>query len=203
MGRTRNVWVGVACGVALGLGGIVAVDAATQSADAQGGFKVTPGQLQINQKISQAAVRRANRNRSDIQALQKAVGTNGGATGPQGPQGPQGAQGPPGANGAPGPQGEPGAVSVVQGPSDTVGAGTAIGPGDCVVVDQLFDQPPGTLVIPTVQIQSSPFFKFWAPSTVVDGDGVAAITYCNGDTVPVPSLPVSTYTTLLVPPPST
>jgi len=94
------MWVGLACGAALGLGGIVAVDAATESADAQGGFKVTPGQLQINQKISQAAVRRANRNRSDIEALQRTVGANGGATGPQGPAGPQGPQGPQGPAGS-------------------------------------------------------------------------------------------------------
>ena len=105
------MWVGLACGAALGLGSIVVVDAATESADAQGGFKVTPGQLQINQKISQAAVRRANRNRADIQALQEAVGTNGEATGPQGPLGPQGPQGPQGEQGRKGDQGiqgEPG-----------------------------------------------------------------------------------------------
>jgi hypothetical protein len=53
-------WIGVAAGVALGLGGVVAVEAATDSASAQGGFTVTPGQLKINQRISQAAVRRSN-----------------------------------------------------------------------------------------------------------------------------------------------
>ena len=47
--------------MALGLGGVIAVDAGTGSAEAQGGFSVTPGQLQINQRISQAAVRRSNR----------------------------------------------------------------------------------------------------------------------------------------------
>lgn len=108
MGRTRNVWVGLACGAALGIGGIIAVDAATGPAEAQGGFSVTPGQLRINQKISQAAVRRANQNRQDIEALQGAVGTNGattgatgatGATGPQGPAGPQGTAGPQGPSG--------------------------------------------------------------------------------------------------------
>jgi hypothetical protein len=56
----RPLWAAAACGVVLGLGGIVGVHAATEPADAQGGFRVTPGQLQINQKISQAAVRRSN-----------------------------------------------------------------------------------------------------------------------------------------------
>jgi hypothetical protein len=62
------------------MGGIVALDLGMQTADAQSDFKVTPAQPQINQKISQAAVRRANRNRTDIEALNKAVGTNGDAT---------------------------------------------------------------------------------------------------------------------------
>jgi hypothetical protein len=56
----RRWWIGVAAGVALGLGGVVAVEAATEGASAQGGFTVTPGQLKINQRISQAAVRRSN-----------------------------------------------------------------------------------------------------------------------------------------------
>ncbi len=58
--RTKHLIVGTACGLALGAGVIAAVDAGTQTADAQGDFKVTPAQLQINQKISQAAVRRSN-----------------------------------------------------------------------------------------------------------------------------------------------
>jgi hypothetical protein len=53
--------VGLVCGAALGIGSIVAVDAATESADAQEKFTVSPAQLQINQRISQAAVRRSNR----------------------------------------------------------------------------------------------------------------------------------------------
>ncbi len=58
--RTKHLILGTACGLALGVGVIAAVDAGTQTADAQGDFKVTPAQLQINQKISQAAVRRSN-----------------------------------------------------------------------------------------------------------------------------------------------
>jgi hypothetical protein len=53
-------WVGVAAGVALGLGVVVAVDAGTDDASAQGGFRVSAEQLRINQRISQAAVRRSN-----------------------------------------------------------------------------------------------------------------------------------------------
>ncbi len=56
----KGWWVGVAAGVALGLGALVAVQAATEDAAAQAQFKVTPGQLKINQRISQAAVRRSN-----------------------------------------------------------------------------------------------------------------------------------------------
>ena len=151
-----------------------------------------------NGSVGANDLKRGVRRRLGIGGANGAPGLQG-ATGPQGPAGPQGS---PGANGLPGAQGAPGALSVVQGPGDAVDAGTTLGPGDCVVVDQFFNQTPGTLVIPTVQILSSPFFKFWAPSTVVDGDGVASITYCNGDTANVPSLPASTYTTLLVPPPS-
>jgi hypothetical protein len=58
--RTR--WVaGVVAGIALGLGAVLAIEAATEDASAQSGFTVSAGQLQINQKISQAAVRRSNR----------------------------------------------------------------------------------------------------------------------------------------------
>ena len=53
-------WVGVAAGVALGLGVVVAVEAGTQDASAQGGFAATAEQLRTNQRISIAAVRRSN-----------------------------------------------------------------------------------------------------------------------------------------------
>ncbi len=47
--------------MALGLGSMVAVDAATQEASAQASkFRVSAEQLRINQRISQAAVRRSN-----------------------------------------------------------------------------------------------------------------------------------------------
>lgn len=53
--------VGVVAGIVLGLGAVMAIEASTDEASAQSGFAVTPAQLQINQKISQAAVRRSNR----------------------------------------------------------------------------------------------------------------------------------------------
>ncbi len=64
MRRSRNWWIGVAAGLTLGAAGVVAVDQGTESASAQTAsgatFQVTPEQLRINQRISQAAVRRSN-----------------------------------------------------------------------------------------------------------------------------------------------
>ena len=59
MGPNR-MWLGITCGVAIGLGAVAAVGVTTQSADAAT-FTVTPQQLQINQNISSAAVKRSNR----------------------------------------------------------------------------------------------------------------------------------------------
>lgn len=53
-------WAGAACGAVLGVGAVVGLQVATPTAEAQSGFTVTPAQLQINQKISQAAVLRSN-----------------------------------------------------------------------------------------------------------------------------------------------
>ena len=57
--RKANWWVGAAVGMAVGLAGVAIADQATQPAEAAS-FTVTPAQLQINQRISQAAVRRSN-----------------------------------------------------------------------------------------------------------------------------------------------
>jgi hypothetical protein len=59
--RLRDVWVGAAAGAVLAVAGGFAVQGVVDGASAQGGFSVTPAQLQINQKISQASVRRGNR----------------------------------------------------------------------------------------------------------------------------------------------
>jgi hypothetical protein len=58
---SKGLVIGAACGLALGVGVIAAVDAGTQSASAQGGFTVSAAQLKINQNISSAAVKRSNR----------------------------------------------------------------------------------------------------------------------------------------------
>jgi hypothetical protein len=60
--RSDRLWIGLACGVALGLGTVAAVEVGTQTASAQGAtFTVSPQQLKINQNISSAAVKRSNR----------------------------------------------------------------------------------------------------------------------------------------------
>lgn len=58
--KTGRWWIGVTAGVALGLGSVIAVEAATTDATAQSGFTLSAEQLRINQRISQAAVRRSN-----------------------------------------------------------------------------------------------------------------------------------------------
>lgn len=57
--RKANWWVGATVGMAVGLAGVAIADQATRPAEAAT-FQVTPAQLQINQRISQAAVRRSN-----------------------------------------------------------------------------------------------------------------------------------------------
>jgi hypothetical protein len=69
----RNWWAGVAVGVACALGAVVVMSAATSQAQAQSGFTVSAGQLQINQKISQAAVRRSNRALNDLAPVRTAA----------------------------------------------------------------------------------------------------------------------------------
>lgn len=60
--RSNRLWIGLSCGVALGLGAVVAVDMGTQTASAQSAnFTVSAAQLKINQNISSAAVKRSNR----------------------------------------------------------------------------------------------------------------------------------------------
>lgn len=67
---TGRWWIGVAAGVALGLGGVVAVEASTHQAAAQGGgFTLSREQLKTNQRISIAAVKRVNQAQKDIAYL--------------------------------------------------------------------------------------------------------------------------------------
>lgn len=67
--RTR-LWVGVATGVALGLGAVVAVEASTDEASAQRPVAITVQQLKINQRISQAAVKRSNESTARLNAVE-------------------------------------------------------------------------------------------------------------------------------------
>lgn len=68
--RSRNWWIGVTAGTVLGLGGVLVAEQATTEANAQS-FSVTPGQLQINQRISQAAVRRSNESLDLLDPIRK------------------------------------------------------------------------------------------------------------------------------------
>ena len=75
MKRSGNWWIGVAAGLTLGAAGFVTVDQATETASAQsasgGTFQVTPEQLRINQRISQAAVRRSNESLNLLDPIRK------------------------------------------------------------------------------------------------------------------------------------
>ena len=73
-------------------------------------FKVTPGQLRTNQRISVAAVKRANANRKAIAGIGTAAGTPGG-TGPAGTPGTPGGTGPAGTPGTPGGTGSAGSAA--------------------------------------------------------------------------------------------
>ena len=72
MKRSGNWWIGVAAGLTLGAAGVVTVDQATETASAQsGGFAVSAEQLRINQRISQAAVRRSNESLDLLDPIRK------------------------------------------------------------------------------------------------------------------------------------
>jgi hypothetical protein len=66
-------WIGVTAGVVLGIGGIAAFEATTGTADAARPVAVTAQQLTINQRISQAAVRRSNTSLKEIATLKSQV----------------------------------------------------------------------------------------------------------------------------------
>jgi hypothetical protein len=71
MKRSGNWWIGVAAGLTLGAAGFVTVDQATETASAQSGFSVSSEQLRINQRISQAAVRRSNESLNLLDPIRK------------------------------------------------------------------------------------------------------------------------------------
>ena len=69
---TGRWWIAVAAGVVLGLGGVVAVEAATDEASAQSGFTLSREQLRTNQKISIAAVKLGARRAVGIEVDEEA-----------------------------------------------------------------------------------------------------------------------------------
>lgn len=71
MRRTSNWWVGVAAGLTLGAAAVVTVDQAAEPASAQSGVTVSAEQLRINQRISQAAVRRSNESLNLLDPIRK------------------------------------------------------------------------------------------------------------------------------------
>ena len=62
-------WVGVAAGAAIGLGAVVAIEDTTDEASAARPVTVSAEQLKINQRISQAAVKRGNEAITRLDAL--------------------------------------------------------------------------------------------------------------------------------------
>jgi hypothetical protein len=83
----------VPVGVALGLALALALDRAAEPAAGQGGrpgFAVSGEQLRINQRISQAAVRRSNRANTRLDRLRLPAAGPAGPVGPAGPAGPAG-----------------------------------------------------------------------------------------------------------------
>lgn len=68
--KPRNWWVGVTAGMVLGLGAVIVSDQATTDAEAAA-ISVTPAQLKINQRISQAAVRRSNESLDLLDPIRK------------------------------------------------------------------------------------------------------------------------------------
>jgi len=108
LARGLEWWVAVAIALVVGLAAAAIVSRAAAPARAQetpAGFELSVNQLRINQRISQAAVRRGNDALAKVGALEPkvaAIETTGGKAGPIGPVGPQGPIGPIGPQGVPG-----------------------------------------------------------------------------------------------------
>lgn len=71
MRKSGNWWIGIAAGLTLGAAVVVTVDQVSEPASAQGGFAVSAEQLRINQRISQAAVRRSNESLNLLDPVRK------------------------------------------------------------------------------------------------------------------------------------
>ncbi len=81
----RRIAITLACGAALGVAAVAAVDAVDEPAVAQANkISVTAGQLQVNQRISQAAVRRSNESLNLLRPVRPAASTDRNPTNPFG-----------------------------------------------------------------------------------------------------------------------
>jgi hypothetical protein len=150
--RRMGWWLAVPVGLALGLALALALDRAAEPAAGQGGragFALSREQLRINQRISQAAVRRSNRANTRLDRLRPA------ATGPAGPAGPPGPAGPAG----------PGAVRIAfsaaagsppQGVLDAAGvtmtAACVAEPGGAAAIDVTFGVAQASTVFGTISL---------------------------------------------------
>ena len=108
LARGLEWWMAVVTALLVGLAAAAIVSRAAAPARAQeapAGFELSVNQLRINQRISQAAVRRGNDALAKVAALEPkvaAIETGAGKAGPAGPIGPQGPIGPIGPQGVPG-----------------------------------------------------------------------------------------------------
>jgi hypothetical protein len=123
---TRRVewWIVIAAAVGAGIiaaaiFGRAAVPANAQASD----VKITAQQLLVNQRISQAGVRRANEALQKLSELQLSPGPQGPA-GPAGPVGPAGPQGQPGSSGLIVPSPFHNAILVVESEEQTIAPAT-------------------------------------------------------------------------------
>lgn len=66
---TGRSWIGITAGLAIGLGGIVGVEAMTTEASAQRSTAVSVDQVKSLQRVSQAAVRRSNEARKRLNKI--------------------------------------------------------------------------------------------------------------------------------------
>jgi hypothetical protein len=107
LARGLEWWMAVALGLAVGLIAVAIVGraAAQEAPEPPAGFQLSVNQLKINQRISQAAVRRSNAATARLDVLEPkvtALAETGGKPGPKGDTGPQGPVGPAGPQGVPG-----------------------------------------------------------------------------------------------------
>jgi hypothetical protein len=123
-------WMAVALAVAIGLAAAaIASDAARAQTEGEpptggSGFELSVNQLRINQKISQAAVRRSNEALGRLDVVEPKVAAAG-TPGPRGPAGPPGAAGAAGAAGPAGPAGSAAAYALVAANGSVVAARAA------------------------------------------------------------------------------